>query len=143
MRAKRRRRNGLIAVLDAVALYLSAGYDLAYAWPGAVEACRADLPIPGEHGMTAVLTELARGYPEPEHRVWFTVLSDLYASGASLTAAVEAMADTLRKEQALDLETHCRILPTKANVVLLVFFLPPAFLLLFAPLILEILQAFS
>jgi hypothetical protein len=142
LRAKRRRRNGLVAVLDAVGLYLTAGYDLGYAWPGAVEAARSSLPVPADRGMAAVLAELAAGYPDLEHRVWFAVLSDLYTSGASLGAAVEAMSATLRKEQALDLEAHCRLLPTKDNVVLLIFFLPPAFLLLFSPLILEILAAF-
>lgn len=146
----RRERKELIQFTDALSLHLQAGFDLAYSWPKTLEGLAHDLSAatrerlaPKEAGMSELLGKLAQSYPAPRHRVWFAAICDLYSSGAALNQAVSAMADSLRKEQEIDLEAHCRILPTKINILLLLFFLPPAFLLLFAPLMLEILGAFA
>lgn len=146
-------RHQLLQFLDALSLYLQAGYDLAYGWTETHRALETELcsglekelrtggGLAGE-GILALLSRLARSYPEPGHRLWFSVLKELYTSGAGLSDAVRAMANTLRQEHYRDLDAHCRNLPTKINVLVLLFFLPPALLLLFTPLILEILSSF-
>lgn len=146
-------RHQLLQFLDALSLYLQAGYDLAYGWaethraletelcPGLGTELRAGGGIDGE-GILALLSRLGLSYPEPGHRLWFSVIRELYSSGAGLSDAVRAMANTLRQEHYRDLDAHCRNLPTKINILVLLFFLPPALLLLFTPLILEILSSF-
>ena len=146
-------RHQLMQFLDALSLYLQAGYDLAYGWPETHRALKAEL-CPGlgkelefsrggeEEGILALLSRLAMHYPDPGHRLWFSVLKELYSSGAGLGEAVRAMASHLRHEHYRDLDAHCRNLPIKINVLVLLFFLPPSLLLLFTPLLLEILSAF-
>jgi hypothetical protein len=153
MKKTRLWRHQLLQFLDALSLYLQAGYDLAYGWPETHRALEAELcpalakelraagGVDGE-GILALLSRLALSYPEAGHRLWFSVLKELYASGAGLGDAVRAMANSLRQEHYRDLDAHCRNLPTKINVLVLLFFLPPALLLLFTPLILEILRSF-
>lgn len=138
LRLKRRRRRDLselLVRLDLLSLYLGAGFDLSYAWGEATGS--APGPVAGE------LDRLARTYPNPVHRVWFASLRDLYGQGAPVQPLVAAFADYLRKERARDMEVFARELPTRANLLLLLFFLPAAFLLLFAPLLLQLGQAFS
>jgi hypothetical protein len=86
---------------------------------------------------------LKLNYRSAPHRLWFGVLAELYGSGTSLVQPVQAIAGTLRKEQHAELENHLRVLPVKVNVVLMVFFLPPTFLWLFGPLLMEILAQFE
>jgi len=150
---KRRRRllrRDLIGFLDALSLQLQVGYDLAYGWPETLAALDSQLgpdmrtflrPLDDE-AMSATLTRLAGAYPVEAHRHWFHALLDRYVSGASVLESVRAIATYLRKEQERDFEAHCRTLPSKLNVLLILFFLPPTFLLLFVPLILEIIQGF-
>jgi pilus assembly protein TadC len=75
--------------------------------------------------------------------MWFGVLAELYDSGTSTIQAIQAISQTLRREQEAELETHLRVLPLKVNVVLMIFFLPPTFLWLFGPLVMEILAQFE
>ena len=150
-RAARRRRQELAQFLESVSLFLDAGFDLSYAWPEAFRSLGARLDpwlaglLEVPHGETpsATLRRLARNYPEPSHRIWFLVLQELYESGAPLREAMRASAQALRAEHARDLEAHCRTLPTRANVILLLFFLPPTLALLFLPLLSEMTRAFS
>ncbi len=144
-REARRRRNQLIHFWDGVALHVHCGFDLAYAWS---EVLRGLTPVlcvslvellasQGEESFTTTLVRLSRTYPDSSHRLWFTVFHTLYVEGAPLTDAVSAAAQALRKEQERDLETHCRRLPGQLNLRILLFFLPPTFLLLFFPLLME------
>ncbi len=149
-RERRRQRQELGHFLDAVSLYLEAGFDLGYAWPEVHRVLagqlspqvRDTLAVARGGAISPVLARLGETYPDRQHRLWFQVLRELYERGAGLRDGVEAAARALREEQERDLEAHCLRLPTRANVVLLLFFLPPTLLLLFAPLIGEIGRAF-
>jgi hypothetical protein len=146
VRRERRLRHDLIYFLEALSLHLQCGFELSYSWPETLAAVameleprlQAALHGDGEKPMGDKLRDLAANYPVPSHRMWFSVLAELYSSGAPLVEAVQAISQALRREQSRDLETHCRNLPTKANVCLLLFFLPPTLLLLFVPLVLEL-----
>lgn len=142
-------RFDLIHFFDALSLYLQAGYDLSYSWPETHKALVAEMtptlkealsPSKAEEGMVHVLTRLCENFPIVCHRMWFSILKELYVNGAGLNEAVAAIGATLRKEHERDLESHFRNLPTKINVLLLIFFLPPTMLLIFAPLLVEILR---
>lgn len=148
-RKERRWRRELILFVEALSLHLSAGLDLGFSWPETLAslACEISPELrawldPEEESVGRLLNRLAGDYPFSEHRLWFAALRDLHGSGAALGQAVSAMAAFLRREQEAALETHARELPTKINVLLLLFFLPPTFLLLFLPLVWEILHAF-
>lgn len=148
-RKERRWRRELGLFVEALSLQLAAGFDLGYGWSEALASLREEISAehlawlsPEGEGPVRSLTRLAKEYPVSGARVWFAALRDLYASGAALGPAVGAMATYLRKEQEAALEEHCRELPTKINVLLILFFLPPTFLLLFVPLVWEILHAF-
>ncbi len=149
-REHRRRRHQLSHFFDALSLYLEAGFDMGYAWPEVYRALsphlcpslQRALPLSEGQSVSSLLEALGRDYPQVDHRLWFQVLRELYERGAGMREAVEAVARTLREEHERDLESHCQRLPTRANVVLLLFFLPPTLLLLFAPLLTEILRAF-
>lgn len=150
LRARRKLRHDLVHFLDAVALYLQAGYDLGYAWPEALaalgpaldETSRRALAPAGGEAVGSCLARLGGTYPDPAHRLWFGVVAELHAEGAPVLDAVRAASGALRREHELDLDAHCRTLPTKANLVLVAFYFPAAAALLILPLLLEILQAF-
>ena len=93
--------------------------------------------------MTAFLARLAADYPDADHRIWFLALAELYETGAGLREAVEAVSKTLRGEHGRDLEAHCRELPTRVNILLLLFFFPAVAALLFVPLLAEIVGVFE
>jgi hypothetical protein len=153
---ERRNRQALIQFFDALSLYLRAGFALSYSWPETLQALGPVLPDLlraelGSHSLEAettesvgdVLNRLKLNCRFAPHRLWFGVLAELYSSGTSLVQPVQAIAGTLRKEQHAELENHLRVLPVKVNVVLMVFFLPPTFLWLFGPLLMEILAQFE
>jgi hypothetical protein len=147
LREARRRRKDLLYFFDTLILHLQVGYDLAYSWRETSKALQGEVSesffllvapssIEGEReSQTAILTRLAAAYPDAPHRLWFSALRELYAQGAPLRDAVVAISHSLRQEQARDLEAHGRTLPARLNVALLLFFLPPTFVLLFAPLL--------
>ncbi len=148
---RRRFRKQLLLFTDALVLHLEAGYDLAYICPSVLSALEPRLDAvfltslsqdPTE-GISSFLDRLGKEYPDLSHRVWFTVLRELYAQGAGLGEAMRAMASTLRREDARDLEQHCRELPGRLNLLLLLFFLPPTLLLLFVPLLQAMIRGFS
>jgi len=143
----RRLRRDLIHFFEALVLYLQVGYDLAYAWPETLgllsETVSEELlenlrPISDDGGMAAVLARISQKYVVPGHRLWFRMLSELYSSGAPLMDAVHAITFTLRHEQQREIESHQRLLPSRVNTALILFFLPATFLLLFTPLLLHL-----
>lgn len=142
---KRRLRADLIHFFEGVAIHIHCGYDLAYAWNevlrgvGQVMApAFVTLMLFQDGGTLAdTLNRLSNSYPDPSHRLWFTILAQLYMQGAGMSEAVTAAAETLDREQARDLDNHCRTLPGRLNLRILLFFLPPTLLLLFCPLLLE------
>lgn len=146
-RERRRWTRDLSLFLEAVALHLQAGYELHYAWTRAREALGQRFPpglreaLAGESARE-VLGRLASAYPVPAHRLWFSLLGSLHGEGAGLVGPVRAFADALRGDLGRELETHCRTLPTRVNLGLMVFFLPPALLLLCLPLLRELERAF-
>ena len=147
---KRRVRHGLLQFFETVGLYLHAGYDLGYAWPESLEALKGAMPqglreeLSKKSGesMHETLVRLARGFNVREFRVWFSVIQELYESGAGLSACASSIAGTLRSDHLREWEEHLQKLPSKVNILVLLFFLPPTFLLLFYPLLLDILTSF-
>jgi len=141
-RRDRRLRADLLVFCDCVALFLEAGWDLAYAWDRALEPIdlapesRAWLGEPGS--VSARLERLSREYPVWEHRLWFSVLGGLHSGGAPLLPAVAAMGATLRGEVERDLESFARELPTRVGALVVLFYYPAAALLLFVPLLLSL-----
>ncbi len=155
-RQQRRYRQGLIYFFEALSLYLKAGFSLPHSWPETLTALRGAIPEQlqkdlsfrlkesgHQEGVSDVLSRLKKEGSVASHKMWFGVLEELYESGAGLTQCIEAVATTLRRDQDRELEAHCRSLPVKANVILILFFLPPTFLWIFAPLLLEILTQFK
>jgi hypothetical protein len=144
----RRRRRDLIEFLDALSLYLRVGWDLGHAWRETLATldshfasdlsswlCHAE---DSRENLMRIWQHLSQNYPDTSHRVWFSAIENLYRNGAGMGEVIQAISSTLRKEQERDLENHCRLLPTKVNVCLILFFLPPTLVWLFAPLVLEI-----
>jgi hypothetical protein len=155
-RKERVSRQGLICFLESLALYLKAGFALSYSWEQSIssaqggilsEVVKTLMPKVGEDSANESLGKaLKRLNLEGDSamcRVWFGVLAELYESGADLTPAVEAFSGVLRRELQRDLEAHCRTLPMKANIILLLFFFPPTIICLFVPLLVEILAQFN
>lgn len=153
---QRKYRYGLICFFDSLALYLKAGFSLSYSWPETLRALEgtfspellSDLrgtqaQFSAESDLGGLLLDLKNNCRNVSYRMWFGILWELYLSGAQLIHGVEAVTLALRREQEREFEMHCRALPTKANIVLMLFFLPPTFLWLFIPLILEILSQFK
>lgn len=132
-------------------MHLSAGYDLSYSWQETLRNFRDEispelyqqLALQEGEGVARRISALSSNYPINSHRLWFATICDLYASGAGLCQAVGAMATFLRKEHESSLEEHCRTLPAKTNVLLLLFFLPPTLWLLLVPLVWELLHAIA
>lgn len=153
---QRRARRGLIQFFEALSLYLRAGFALSYSWPETLKSLGPHLPhllraelssqsleAGTEESVGDILNRLKSGCCIASHRMWFGVLAELYDSGTSTIQAIQAISQTLRREQEAELETHLRVLPLKVNVVLMIFFLPPTFLWLFGPLVMEILAQFE
>ncbi|NBX67524.1 MAG: hypothetical protein EBR01_01020 [Proteobacteria bacterium] len=156
IRIERKNRAGLIHFFDALLLYLQAGFALSYGWQEVLKASEGSLPVDlagilsyqacesGElESIQDVLERLQQEEIVASHYVWFSVIFELYKSGSGLTRGVESISKYLRNEQIRDLESHCRTLPTKVNVCLMFFFLPPTFLWIFGPLLLEIARQFN
>lgn len=153
---KREYRRGLIYFFESLSLYLKAGFSLSYCWGETLRALKGAIPQELEielrggeqvlgvmESLGEVLENLKCNCHIESYRMWFAVLSDLYVSGASLTRPVESLVLALRREQEAELEAHCRSLPLKVNIVLILFFLPPIFLSLLGPLVCEILTQFN
>ncbi len=148
---KRRVRHSLMQFFETVGLYLQAGYDLGYAWPEALKAIGEQMPEglkeelaqKKDEPITQVLARLSSDFKIPSLKIWFSVINELYQSGAGLANCVSSIASTLRSEHSRDLENHLQRLPSRTNILVILFFLPPTFLLLFYPLLLEIISSFS
>jgi tetratricopeptide (TPR) repeat protein len=147
LKAQRRRRQALLLFLQALSVMLEAGYDLAFAWP------RTWKDLQGEHdwsllearsgeGVLTLLERLQKTYPDPIHRLWFALLTDLYRSGTSLGPALTAIEQALEEEQEREWQAHNRSLPIKTSVILAFFFLLPALVAVFLPLLTELGRAF-
>ncbi len=149
VRYRRRVRHALMQFLETVGLYLQAGYDLGYAWPESLKAIGDKMPaglLPElssreEEPIGQLLERLANHFSIRPLRVWFSVILELYQSGAGLSHCVSSIANTLRSEHSRDLENHLQRLPSRTNILIILFFLPPTFLLLFYPLLLEVISS--
>lgn len=133
--------------IEALSLYSKVGYDLAYCWPLALNSMQS-LMVPALHDQLKVqqgslamtLEELVKMHPVERHRMWFSVIGQIYASGAGIGQVLEAFSSALRQELDREIDEHCRALPTKINVISLLVFFPAAAVLLFVPLLLEVLR---
>lgn len=145
-------KRALILFLETLEVYLRAGFEISFAWPECHAALTPEVECPffselalktnAQESFAESLQRLSLKYPNPSARPWFGILAELYGAGAPLADAVLALADTLRREEARELEATLRALPARVNVILLLFFLPPALLLIFAPLLMEVLTGF-
>lgn len=144
---KRIRRKHLLNFFELLGVYLQVGYELSYAW-------NQVLTVTGRAGEIFVLEELefdsdtqplssfleeqSQKFSQRSYRVFFEVLGQLYTEGAPLVPATQSLSQFLRRELERDLEQHLRQAPSQANILLLLFFLPAAFLLLFFPFFLHL-----
>lgn len=150
-RKVRIQRREFIRFLDALGLYIQVGYDIAYSWPSALEflgetispEMHALLKTKSCESISGLLKRLSQEYVEPNHRIWFKLLEDLYTNGAPLLEALLSISVNLRKEEARDIDRHVRTLPTRNQVALILFFLPATFLLIFTPLLWEFSRALN
>ena len=145
---QRRLRQDLLLFLHALGVMLEAGYDLAYAWPQVWDGLaksgvsRNEFKQGANEPISQMLVRFSEAYPNPAHRLWFSLLSELYHRGTSLGPALHAITEALEDEQERDWEAHTRGLPVKASLVLAIFFLIPALALVFLPLLTELGRAF-
>jgi hypothetical protein len=137
-REQRRLTGSLAFFLEALCLHVQAGHDLAHAWGESLGvASEAQVWLKAGEGPWP-WRGLSRNWPVESHRLWFALLEELDGAGAPLLPLLGAFATAIRKERARDLEAFCRALPGRLGIVLLLIYLPAAFLLLFGPLILSL-----
>ncbi|MBI4403042.1 MAG: hypothetical protein HY537_02705 [Deltaproteobacteria bacterium] len=144
----RRLRKELSHFFHSLSLFFLAGYDMAYGWPETLKLLNSELSedlkqwlkLPDAESLVSLLERLAMQFPVTSCRTWFSVLRELYVSGSPLNEAVGNIALTLSEEHLRELDCHCRTLPTKINILMLLFFLPPVMILLFVPLITEMMR---
>lgn len=138
---KNRRRIELLLFVESLSLHLEVGFDLAYAWERAQEtlvAQRTDLVEElslGDAGLSATLARLGECASVEEGRLWFSLLALLYREGSPLVAAAQAFRSQLVAVIDAGVVQHTEEFPHRASLILLFFFLPPAFVLLFYPLL--------
>ncbi len=141
-RTRRRCRRELIQFTDSLALYLGCGFDLAHSWNESISGMLSDGPT--RHSLTLRdpgtpfsehLEHLASTFPMTSLRQWFGILRQSYVVGSPIIPLIRAFSESMRRDQLRDFEQHARTLPTRANVLLLIFFLPPALLIIFGPLL--------
>ncbi|MBI1859379.1 MAG: hypothetical protein HYR96_00480 [Deltaproteobacteria bacterium] len=133
IRRVRSLRRKLLNFFDTLDLYLACGYDLSFGWKEAARVMPM-LTFTGE-SLASHLGQISTELAIPDFRRWFSVLEATYRSGAPLRPVVRAISESLRRDQIRDLDEHCRLLPSRANILLLLFFLPPALALVFVPLL--------
>lgn len=139
---QRRARHELSLFLEATAISLKGGFDLAHAWPHTLsqlgdrlENVRPSLMPSIDDSFALFLKSLSRNYPVREHRLWFTTIAELYESGGSLSPLLKAISKNLREEEERDWQNHVKNLPIRMSLILALFFLPAALLLVFSPLL--------
>ncbi len=145
-RQRRRALYDLFNFFDVVSVYLMVGYDLSFSWPQVIRVIASqmksqvlsDLSPKEQESMGTCLKRLSSSFQIEPYRIWFSILKELYEKGAGLVEPMGAIAASLRSDYLRDLETHSRTLPTKIQILLLIFFLPPALLVLFVPLLVEV-----
>jgi len=144
-RKDRLQRRELLLFWDFLGLYISVGYDLAYAWPEVIKFLQTNKPESflecfclekEDETLTSLLLRLEKDFEPVNHRFMFTALRQLYLKGAPLMPAIRSFSTFVRREIEQSFESHLRESPIRANICLLVFFLPPTLVLLFSPLIL-------
>lgn len=135
----------MLMFVQALALHLQAGFDLVTSWRQSLELLdglltkeeRLALFLGAEESLSSRLRALGEG-KDAHLAVWFGLLAELHSTGASLVPAVTAFAQALRGRERLQAEACARELPGRINLLVLLFFLPPALVLLFAPLLTEL-----
>lgn len=146
-RERRRLRLELWRFLGAVAILVESGFDLGYAWDEALGAATEGLSPTLRrllsHGgpLSRRFRRLSRRFPLPEQAAWFAILGELQATGAPVRQGLAAWRSALRREHDRDLDRFGKALPLRMNLVLLLFFLPPALLSLIAPLLFALSRA--
>lgn len=153
-RARRRLeaiRDGLADLLDLLVICLEAGLSLD---PALVRVARELAPfraeLADEIGYTAVelgllperadaLANLERRVPLPEVRSLVTALVQTERYGTPLAAALRVLAAEVRAATLLRLEERVARLPALLTLPLVAFILPPLFIVLIGPVILQVL----
>lgn len=125
-KSQRRETANLLSLLDRVLVGLECGLELGYVWQkaGGPEATELE-------PFSNTLGRFAEQHPVAFARPWFAGLSQLYREGAPLVPYFQAFAESLRDRLRREMENHDRELPFRLNIVLLIFSLPPVFVLLF------------
>jgi len=129
--------------LSILILYLSAGFELTYAWRETLNLMqerisselKSLLLVAQNESLNERLLKISEIYPIIETRVWFSVLSELYLTGGPLLEAIKAFSKSVRNSLKNDIEYHLRTIFTKTNILMLLFFLPPTLILIFIPIL--------
>ena len=146
LREQRRYRHEMILFFHSLSLYLVAGYDFNSSWElvsesllrGMSRPLRDCLKISQGGVLSDVFRSVQVSFPIQGIRPWLGVLGQFYENGTELVSAIRQLTELLEAEQAMDMENHQRCLPTRLNLILIVFFLPPALMLLMTPLVLGV-----
>ncbi len=91
-------------------------------------------PSSGE-SFSVFLLRISQSYPQPDHRLWFATIAEVYGSGGALAPLLKAIATNLREEEEREWQQHVKNLPLRMSLILALFFLPAALLLVFSPLL--------
>lgn len=147
IKERRIQRRQLLHFFELLGVYLQVGYELSYAWNHvlAVTGGTGEMFLlkelefnPDSETLSSFLEKLSRQFSQKSYSVFFEVLGQLYTEGAPLVPATQSLSRFLRRELERDLEEHLRQAPSQANILLILFFLPAAFILLFFPILLHL-----
>ena len=122
LRRRRRADRECLRFLQFLLVLLEHGYELNYAWSVAARE------LPEFSGLSH----------STRQRVWWEGLEELRRSQSPLVPYLRAWTNQLSESLISEMEEHGRALPTRLNLVLILFNLPPLFILLFGPLLLSL-----
>ncbi|NBX93263.1 MAG: hypothetical protein EBQ85_08550 [Proteobacteria bacterium] len=151
LRVQRKLRKQLLHFFDLLGLYLQVGYELGFAWNQVLRALKSSekeslldelIYEDTQESLNDCLSRLRQNFKDPQYRIHFGTLAQLYQQGAPLALATRSISQCLRCEFERDLENHLRKAPTQAQILLLLFFLPPALILLFMPILQQLRNLF-
>lgn len=137
----------LLIFFEGLSLYLEAGYDLSTSWSELRSMNWSTefyplIQMSGEVGVVEQLKYLAEKNIFPDATPWFLTMQEQYLEGASMLKISLAMNLSLRRDRELRLKQFMSQLPTRINILLIIFFLPGLFLMLLWPLVTEITRFF-
>lgn len=141
VRHRRRQTYERLVFLEALLAFLESGYEMEFAWNECqrVLDLKSDWPMggPDPEGASGDRIKCLLSWESdlpPAARPYFKMLTVLHQNGLPKQKVIERLSAQLRRCYIDDMEEFTSRLPTRLGAGLLIFFLPPALLLLLAPL---------